>query len=291
MTDKEHKKITIFYFSGTGNTWWAAKEFSKIAEAHGDSADIYSIEKKESWDENFIKERLVSSDAIGFAYPIYGSTMPNNLWDFLDRLIEIRNSESSLPEKRGFVFTTMSMGSGDGALVAGKKLKKAGIDLRNAINLIIDSNCAVPRFPLNPVSEEKHKQRLTEAAEKLNGFYNELFGRKKHLEGSSIFSRIPGALQRLIVKAGGDEWLLSISIDKDRCTKCGICLKNCPTVNFKWAESKDLIETTDSCVYCLRCYNFCPSNAIMVGKRYANPDKYNRYHGPTKGFKLKDMQQ
>ncbi|MHA1672861.1 MAG: hypothetical protein ACTSYI_04485 [Promethearchaeota archaeon] len=38
-------KILLFYFSGTGNTWWPIKEFVRRTQEDHHTVDLYSIEK------------------------------------------------------------------------------------------------------------------------------------------------------------------------------------------------------------------------------------------------------
>jgi len=55
---------------------------------------------------------------------------------------------------------------------------------------------------------------------------------------------------------------------EERCTKCGVCIKRCPT---KAIELKDnyLIMNKNKCDLCGKCSDFCPSNAReYVGKDF-----------------------
>jgi len=43
-------KISIFFFSGTGNTWWVTQKIKEIFEEKGHFVELYSIERKDlSW--------------------------------------------------------------------------------------------------------------------------------------------------------------------------------------------------------------------------------------------------
>lgn len=63
------------------------------------------------------------------AYPIYGSTAPKIIWEFLGKIENVSkslnegfiNNVKNDTEKFGYVLTTMAMFSGDGALVTQKK--------------------------------------------------------------------------------------------------------------------------------------------------------------------------
>ena len=64
---------------------------------------------------------------------------------------------------------------------------------------------------------------------------------------------------------------LEISIDKDLCTGCGICIKCCPEDVLD--ESDDLnqydnhfpeVVDKKSCIVCRKCELYCPDFAIQV---------------------------
>lgn len=59
--------------------------------------------------------------------------------------------------------------------------------------------------------------------------------------------------------------LLKMSIDKDKCTNCRICEKNCPMdielLKYK-NEGKRILST--ECIICSTCIDVCPSKAIKL---------------------------
>lgn len=54
--------------------------------------------------------------------------------------------------------------------------------------------------------------------------------------------------------------LLTIKLDAEKCTKCGVCLKNCP-MNITKPED---IGTSTDCIRCLKCVEECPYKALSV---------------------------
>lgn len=64
---------------------------------------------------------------------------------------------------------------------------------------------------------------------------------------------------------------VTIEIDRELCTGCGICIKFCPKDVLD--ESEDLNEYNnfypevvdkDECIICRRCELFCPDFAIQI---------------------------
>ena len=77
----------IYYFSGTGNTLFAARKF---AEALGNDTKLISIsslnraEKLDPWD----------ADTVGFFFPVYCFGLPHIYAQFLERVAKWQKTEN-----------------------------------------------------------------------------------------------------------------------------------------------------------------------------------------------------
>lgn len=283
-------KLTLFYFSGTGNTWWISQQFAYINKQSNHKVEIIAIENKETKSKQFLKEKLQSTTGLGIAYPIYGSTAPKIVWDFMELLADTADLKSEIQEEKqenekfGFILTTMALFSGDGALVLREKMKKIGFPLRGAINFKLASNISVPGFKYNPVSKKKLEKRKKKAIDKLTKFIQKISNGRQTLEGRwNIFGKLGGWIQRVLM-----DWFLRNTInwkaDMDTCTKCKLCINHCPTANITLENGE--ITFLDSCTYCMRCYNYCPTYAITPVKKLTDPDKFKRHRGCVEDFKL-----
>ena len=119
MNLKGNKSAVIFYFSGTGNTWWAAEKLSKCLDEKGLQTKAYSIEAVSQQEVNAL---IKGSSITGFAYPVHTSDLPRPMSSFL----------RSLPvetEKKAFVMCTQWLWSGDGAAAGASFLKEKGYDV------------------------------------------------------------------------------------------------------------------------------------------------------------------
>jgi NADH-quinone oxidoreductase subunit F/NAD(P)H dehydrogenase (quinone)/NADP-reducing hydrogenase subunit HndC len=56
--------------------------------------------------------------------------------------------------------------------------------------------------------------------------------------------------------------LLKFEVDEERCRKCGLCFKACPTGAVEWAKKKTARIDREKCVQCLACYTACPFDCI-----------------------------
>jgi NAD-dependent dihydropyrimidine dehydrogenase PreA subunit len=58
--------------------------------------------------------------------------------------------------------------------------------------------------------------------------------------------------------------VVSLDLDRQKCTGCGICVDVCPHEVFEIEEKKARIINRDSCIECGGCYRNCPVGAISV---------------------------
>ncbi|MEZ4627589.1 MAG: flavodoxin domain-containing protein, partial [Eubacteriales bacterium] len=91
--------MVLFYFSGTGNSKFAAKTFCVLA-----GADCRSVEEKTDFDA-----LIGAHDTIGFCYPVYGSYVPRPMREF------VAAHADALAGKRFVILCTQLIFSGDGA--------------------------------------------------------------------------------------------------------------------------------------------------------------------------------
>ncbi|MDR0797877.1 MAG: 4Fe-4S binding protein [Nitrososphaerota archaeon] len=69
-----------------------------------------------------------------------------------------------------------------------------------------------------------------------------------------------GGLLALFNRFPPFKWISAVRIDKnkEKCTKCGICKRVCPTQVKEVYEQKDGDIMTSQCIGCLRCVEMCP---------------------------------
>jgi NAD-dependent dihydropyrimidine dehydrogenase PreA subunit len=58
--------------------------------------------------------------------------------------------------------------------------------------------------------------------------------------------------------------VVSLQVDQDRCTGCGMCLEVCPHAVLKMNGRKAHIQDRDACMECGACARNCPVGAISV---------------------------
>ncbi len=69
------------------------------------------------------------------------------------------------------------------------------------------------------------------------------------------------------------KWVSGVRVDKaeEKCTKCGICKRVCPTQVNEVYEKKGGDVTTSKCILCLRCVEMCPQKDCLKFKVAGKP--------------------
>lgn len=57
--------------------------------------------------------------------------------------------------------------------------------------------------------------------------------------------------------------LLKFEVDRDLCTKCGICYRSCPTDAIEWKKKEYAYIDKSKCIKCMTCITNCPADAIF----------------------------
>jgi len=263
-------QITMFYFSGTGNTSWISKELVKRFASYSADVVAHSIENVKPQDA----DRLIAeSDIVGFGYPIYGSDLPQNMKEFLLALKPVAS-------KCTFLFCTQWKWSGDGTHAASLFIKGKGFNVLYSEHFLMPNNVCTPFLPL-PYTNDRAKiePRLIRSGKKVINFAKTIISSKQKLRGFNFLSRVAGGLQRIPYRKAFPNLRNDIGIDQSNCTNCLQCVKICPSGNLY--VNDNVISTTGDCILCLRCYNYCPESAITYRKILHDKKRGTPYRGPS----------
>lgn len=250
------EKNIICYFSGTGNTYWAAKE---IANHLGD-CEILSIAEY-----NYNKK--LAAKRVGIFFPVYYWGIPNI----------IRKFATNAQIETEYVYELHTMGGYDG-IVANqlKECLKANhnpmelaasyrIKMPNNIALISKSNALTDVYR---IPDERHINKFFEKAEKSLTHYADLI---LHLQENHytdpIYTRPwKGYGYKLnqtkcaSFPQKGEQFSSSLG---NSCIGCGKCSQVCPMHNISIESGKPLWGK--NCEFCLACLHACPVKAINIG--------------------------
>ena len=283
----------IFYFSGTGNTKWAA---SKLAAATRE--DLISIapymradDSSHNLAEPFI---LKENERLGFVFPVHGWRVPKLVREFISKMKILREPSDATggnkakaddyQKNRPFAYCVCTAGDSIGLTIENlnevisqsPSLQALGItEVSSSYSLIMpESYIGLPFMDVDPKEREIRKKE--NAALELAVVCEEIFDRKE-----GISRLVKGPIPWFFTKVVGgffENVLITdkrFHVEKDRCVKCGICANVCPVGDIKgghgeypvWLHHKD-------CLTCFTCYHHCPHHAIEFGNQTQKKGQY-----------------
>ena len=236
--------MLTLYFSGTGNSKYIAKLFSRNM-----NAACHSIEDDIDFDA-----LVASNDTIAFCYPIYGSRVPRIMREFVGKHMK------SLESKKIIIFCTQWLFSGDGARVFTELFPRGYMDVIYAEHFSMPNN--ISNMAILPMASDKSMRKYAHKSQrKIQAVCNDIKAGKVKRRGFNVISRFLGLFQGLFVPVLEDIGKNKVRIT-DSCTKCGVCVAVCPMKNFTIENSK--VTHKHNCTMCYRCINKCPNGAITV---------------------------
>ena len=247
----------VIYFSGTGNSRFAAK---RLAEQLQDTL----------WDAGDGIKRgagaeLESQRPWVFVSPTYGWRLPVIFSDYL------RKAALSGSKDAYFVLTCGSEIGAAGAYAV-QLCQEIGLTYRGILEVVMPENY----IAMFQVPDEEESMRLVEAA-------------KPVLDGAAAYIRqgLPfpekrdsgaGRLKSGIVNVAFRKFFIKTSpfYAKSSCTGCGTCVSVCPLNDIHLAEDRTPVWGPH-CTHCMACICSCPAEAIEYGRKSIGK---RRYHCP-----------
>lgn len=250
----------IFYFSGTGNSRWVARELARLL--HEDAVDVTDAAAAAA------ARDLADGGVVGLVFPIYAWGAAEPMAAFAERL--------EVPAG-AFTFGVCTYGS-----EAGRAMDRLGRTLRldSAYGIAMPNNYVIGS-ELEP--PEQVRAKLAAAAGEVERIAGEVARRaavtRVH-EGSAA------ALKSSLVNWGFNRFARSTKpfTATDACVGCGRCAAGCPAAAIEMADGRPRWRA-GSCYLCLRCINECPVRAIEYGDATRSRSRYaaERYIGPGDG--------
>lgn len=293
----------IFYFSGTGNTKWAA---SKLASAtHEDLISIAPYMRADDSSHTLAEPFILKeNERLGFVFPVHGWRVPKLVREFIGKM-KVQRAESDAAENsvsaesktssdaernsasarnQPFAFCVCTAGDSIGLTIENlnevisqnPSLQTLGITkVSSSYSLIMpESYVGLPFMDVDP--NEKEIWKKSKSAQELAVICEEIFDRKE-----GVNRLVKGPIPWFFTKVVGgffENVLITdkrFHVEKDKCVKCGICANVCPVGDIKgghgeypeWLHHKD-------CLTCFTCYHHCPHHAIEFGNQTQKKGQY-----------------
>lgn len=252
--------MTGIYFSGTGNSKYAAECFCRNYDK---DSKVFSIEDPDAVSE------IKHSDLLVFAYPVQYSTVPKIMRDF------ITNHSELWMNKKVFIIATMGLFSGDGSGMLGRLLHGFGAEVIGGLHLKMPDSIGDEKALKRPL--ETNRELVRSAESKIKESVRHLKEGKPTREGLGPLYQMAGLFgQRLYFGHKTKEYSSKLKINSDKCVGCGLCVKLCPMNNLTVAQGKAV--SGNQCTMCYRCINKCPKQAItLLGKEVIEQSVIEKY--------------
>jgi NAD-dependent dihydropyrimidine dehydrogenase PreA subunit len=253
-------KTSIYYYTGTGNSLWAARQLA------GELKDARVTSMRRGAPEGD------TAEAIGLVFPVHVWGLPRRVIEFVARL----------PKDKYYFALGVNAGQVAATLTQLQKLMRArGLTLHAGFDILMPSNY-IPWGGAAPV--ETQQRQFSGAAIKLR----EIAGKVARKETLPVEK---GPLWQNLLLSGVCYNLSYAKLPKldknfwvdDKCNGCAICTAVCPCGNILIEGKKPVWQ--GHCEQCLACIQWCPAEAIQYGKKTAG---YARYRHPQ--VTLSDMQ-
>ena len=269
----------IFYFSGTGNSKWAAKT---LALETGDT--LVSIPEVINSDCSFTLEK---DEHVGFIFPIHGWRVPNIVKEFLTKLT-IKTLGEDTSHVKHYCFCLVTAGDSIGKAMERFQQQLKSVTVNDALSLkavcsliMPESYVGLPGMDVDTKKKELEKKEL--AAKQLKEFSN-ILKQRPHKDSNQIWGwnqLIRGPIPSFFSgPVGGffERFLITdkhFHVDSRRCVKCGICANVCPVDDIKGGLGYEPEWLHNGkCLTCFSCYHHCPHHAIEFGKRTQKKGQY-----------------
>ena len=251
----------IYWFSGTGNTYYLAREFAKMFP-DAELISIASLDRSE--------DVVFDAEITGIFFPVYCFGIPGILSKFLERVQPMQE------QGKRFVYAVCTSGGYPGAALplVEDTLQSKNIDLNSCFHIRMISNY----IPLSEPPDEKRMDAVFAKASRALRIAAVVVKKRKRTRPLRVFpfdTFLKFVARRAVVTLESSD--TAFHLDADRCTSCGVCAKICPASNISQDES-DRPVWHHHCEQCMACLQWCPQQAILYK---GLPASRKHYHHPA----------
>jgi len=262
--------IEIYYFTGSGNSLYSARELQKRLPGTKLTPIIRLLSQEVI---------TTSAEAIGLVFPVHGMTLPIPVKQFLEKT-DFTSAQ--------YIFAVATRGGSKclGYAVMQKLLKRKGKTLAAhfALNMANSdpklADYEVPSPETLAAIEAEVQVKIEKIAEIVAG--REAWSGKDDsvlYPTGVLFDKLILTAMRFAEFDGAKGYFYADS----NCIGCGQCEKVCPSGKVKMESGRPEWQDNVKCALCYACLNFCPRQAAQIKDKWymkSYTDKNGRYPHP-----------
>lgn len=245
-------KISLFYYSGAGNTKFIAKKINQKL-------------KKLNHKINFIKitnssiTNINSCDMYIIGFPIYDLSSPRLVKDLINNI-----KDTSKPIS---FFCTKAFASGESIKELYQLSNKQNLETVATLELYMPGTDALVFFAKPNSLNEKilkffHSYNIDN---KIDKFISQILKNKKSVirqKWYTYFSFLIPQRTKENFHSQYTKYIPEFYSQTDICIECMKCVNECPRDNIRFDE---YIKFDLNCDMCLHCVHHCPTQSIQIG--------------------------
>lgn len=243
----------VIYFSGTGNTRFAAEIISGVLGS--EVRDIKELIRQGK------RVKFYSVEPYIICAPIYAWRFPPLVESFIE------NSDFWGSDEMYFVATCESQ-TGDAARYLKKICEDKGMKFMGFAGVRMPENYTLMYKAPDKETENRiihvATYELVKIAETI--YNNEVLTDRLDMKLMKRFTSVM------------NPWFYGACVSSkkfrvtDKCVGCGRCARECPYMSIKLVEGKPVWG--EKCTHCMSCINGCPAGAIEYGRRTVGRKRY-----------------
>ena len=239
-------RALLIYYTGTYNTRYLTQKVKARFEGRGWTVDTVEINGKTP------PASVEGYALVGFSYPIYGFNSPLPFNQYVSQLRFPKGQRFFIYKNSG---ETLAMNNASSRILL-RLMKRQGGILCGEYHFVMPYNI---HFPF----ERAFVKQILEINEKLLDIlmHDLENGTVRRIKSNPIYDL--AAFFVGVQKVGGNVNSFFYRVDRKKCVKCGLCVRDCPQGNIYVKEGK--IRFRHHCDMCMRCSFFCPTDAIRIG--------------------------
>ena len=268
------EKLSIFFFSGSGNTEHVANLVSSSLSKNFEVTLINIdnvMRKDESFDDDFVKAGLI--------YPVHALNAPKNVIRFL---------KEHLPEGKNRPFFIVKS-PGDPFFNGGATYELRKILSKKSYEIMQEETIVMPANVFMGYRDEFIRKILLFAQKRVEKLCEKIVSNRVLLHRNPLWLRFSTWIFSRLESLGSPIFGKDLKVSK-KCNSCGLCEKICPTGNIKLVNGKPKFGW--KCIICMRCIYKCPQDAIsprIFGffkvKNYYNINKFKEFDKSPANYK------